>query len=64
MLQDDRHLSAGGTISWRRCWSCYQKGRPELVSKFNEAIKEIRINGKYKEINDKYFDFDAFGYDG
>ncbi len=41
-----------------------KKGRPELVSKFNEAIKEIRINGKYKEINDKYFDFDAFGNDG
>ena len=41
-----------------------KKGRPELVSKFNEAIKAIRSNGKYKEINDKYFDFDAFGDEG
>lgn len=39
----------------------FKKGRPELVEKFNEAIKGIRANGKYKEINDKYFDFDAYG---
>ncbi|CUW44413.1 arginine/ornithine-binding periplasmic protein precursor [Brucella vulpis] len=38
-----------------------KKGRPELVAKFNAAIKAIRANGKYKEINDKYFDFDAYG---
>ena len=38
-----------------------KKGRPELVEKFNAAIKAIRANGKYKEINDKYFDFDAYG---
>lgn len=41
-----------------------KKGRPELLSKFNDAIKAIRLNGKYKEINDKYFDFDAFGDEG
>ncbi|UWF59689.1 ABC transporter substrate-binding protein [Brucella sp. 2716] len=39
----------------------FKKGRPELVEKFNAAIKAIRKNGKYKEINDKYFDFDAYG---
>ncbi|MBB5701926.1 polar amino acid transport system substrate-binding protein [Ochrobactrum daejeonense] len=39
----------------------FKKGRPELIAKFNEAIKAIRANGKYKEINEKYFDFDAYG---
>jgi len=39
----------------------FKKGRPELVEKFNAAIKAIRANGKYKEVNDKYFDFDAYG---
>ncbi len=38
-----------------------RKGRPELVAKFNAAIKAIRANGVYKKINDKYFDFDAYG---
>ncbi len=38
-----------------------KKGRPELVAKFNEAIAAIRANGEYKKINDKYFDFDAYG---
>ena len=38
-----------------------KKGREELVEKFNTAILAIRANGKYKEINDKYFDFDIYG---
>lgn len=38
-----------------------KKGREELVEKFNTAILAIRDNGKYKEINDKYFDFDIYG---
>ncbi len=38
-----------------------RKGETELVEKFNAAIDAIRANGKYKEINDKYFDFDAYG---
>lgn len=33
----------------------------ELREKFNEAIQAIRANGKYQEINDKYFDFDVYG---
>ncbi len=37
-----------------------RKGDP-LADKFTTAIAEIRANGKYKEINDKYFDFDAYG---
>jgi len=38
-----------------------QKGADELTAKFDAAIDAIRANGKYKEINDKYFSFDAFG---
>jgi polar amino acid transport system substrate-binding protein len=38
-----------------------RKGENELREQFNAAIKAIRDNGKYKEINDKYFDFDAYG---
>lgn len=38
-----------------------RKGETELAQKFNAAIDAIRSNGKYKEINDKYFTFDAFG---
>ena len=33
----------------------------ELANRFSEAILAIRENGKYKEINDKYFDFDVYG---
>lgn len=38
-----------------------RKGETELAGKFNEAIKAIRANGKYAEINKKYFPFDIFG---
>lgn len=38
-----------------------KKGRPELVEKFNNAILGIRASGKYKQANDKYFDFDIYG---
>ena len=31
-------------------------GDPDLLT-----IKAIRANGKYKEINDKYFKFDVYG---
>jgi polar amino acid transport system substrate-binding protein len=32
-----------------------------LADKFTAAIAAIRENGKYKEINDKYFEFDVYG---
>lgn len=38
-----------------------RKGDTELRDKFNTAIDAIRANGKYKEIQDKYFTFDVFG---
>lgn len=37
-----------------------RKGDP-LAEKFTAAIAAIRANGEYKKINDKYFDFDAYG---
>jgi len=38
-----------------------RKGDTALADEFSEAIKAIRASGKYKEINDKYFTFDAYG---
>ncbi len=38
-----------------------RKGETDLVNKFNAAIDAIRANGKYKEINDKYFTYDVYG---
>ncbi|MBW3098008.1 ABC transporter substrate-binding protein [Pseudohoeflea coraliihabitans] len=38
-----------------------RKGEDELRESFNAAIAALRQNGKYKEINDKYFDFDVYG---
>jgi lysine-arginine-ornithine-binding protein len=38
-----------------------RKGEQELVDAFNAAIKQIRADGTYKAINDKYFDFDIYG---
>jgi polar amino acid transport system substrate-binding protein len=38
-----------------------RKGDKELVDKLNAAIEAIRANGKYKEINDRYFKFDVYG---
>ncbi|MEP9371503.1 ABC transporter substrate-binding protein [Mesorhizobium sp. KR1-2] len=38
-----------------------RKGEDGLREKLNAAITAIRANGKYKEINDKYFKFDVYG---
>jgi len=38
-----------------------RKGDDALREKFNAAIKAIRDNGVYKEINAKYFNFDVYG---
>jgi polar amino acid transport system substrate-binding protein len=38
-----------------------RKGEDELKAKFNAAIDAIRANGKYDEINKKYFEFDVYG---
>ncbi|CAI2934452.1 ABC transporter substrate-binding protein [Aminobacter sp. P9b] len=38
-----------------------RKGDTALADQFTAAIAAIRANGKYKEINDKYFKFDVYG---
>jgi arginine/ornithine transport system substrate-binding protein len=38
-----------------------RKQDARLRDALNVALKEIRANGTYKKINDKYFDFDAYG---
>ena len=38
-----------------------RKGETELADKFTKAIAAIRENGKYQEINAKYFEFDVYG---
>jgi len=38
-----------------------RKGEDSLREKLNGAIAAIRTNGKYKEINSRYFPFDVYG---
>jgi lysine-arginine-ornithine-binding protein len=38
-----------------------RKGEQDLVDAFNKAIMQIRADGTYKAINEKYFDFDVYG---
>lgn len=38
-----------------------RKEDTELADKVNKALATIRSSGKYKAINDKYFDFDIYG---
>lgn len=38
-----------------------RKGETDLVKAFNTAIAKIREDGTYKQINDKYFEFDVYG---
>ena len=38
-----------------------RKQDTDLVEKFNAAIKQIRADGTYKKIQDKYFDFNVYG---
>jgi ABC-type amino acid transport substrate-binding protein len=33
----------------------------DLREMFNQAIEDMRANGAYKAINDKYFSFDIYG---
>jgi lysine-arginine-ornithine-binding protein len=38
-----------------------RKGEEDLVAGFNAAIAQIRADGTYQAINDKYFDFNVYG---
>jgi arginine/ornithine transport system substrate-binding protein len=53
--KDAKYFGGGAGIAVR-------KGDKELADKFNTAITEIRANGKYKQVQDKYFDFDVYGH--
>lgn len=53
-LTDAKWFGEGAGIAIR-------KGDKDLVELFNKAIKDIRADGTYKKIQDKYFTFDVFG---
>lgn len=53
-LTDPKYFGEGTGIA-------VDKGNDDLAAEFSQAVKVIRENGKYKEINDKYFDFDLYG---
>ncbi|CUA85540.1 MULTISPECIES: ABC transporter substrate-binding protein [Gulbenkiania] len=38
-----------------------KKGNAALVSRLNQAIDQIRKDGTYKKVQDKYFTFDVYG---
>jgi len=53
-LNDPKWFGEGAGIAIR-------KGETELADKFNKAIETIRANGVYKQVQDKYFDFNVYG---
>lgn len=52
-FSDPKYFGEGAGVAIR-------KEDTDLVEKFNAAIAAIRENGKYMEVNDKYFDFDIY----
>ncbi len=53
-LTDKKWFGDGSGIACR-------KKDTDLVEMFNKAIVQIRSDGTYKSIQDKYFDFDVYG---
>ncbi len=53
-LTDKKWFGEGSGIAIR-------KKDTDLVEMFNKAIAQIRSDGTYKAIQDKYFDFDVYG---
>ena len=53
-FSDPKYFGDGAGIAVR-------KGDDDLRQMLNQAIDAIRANGKYKAIQDKYFDFDVYG---
>jgi arginine/ornithine transport system substrate-binding protein len=51
---DPKYFGEGAGIAIR-------KKDKDLVELFNKSIEAILANGKYKAINDKYFEFDVYG---
>ena len=52
-LVDPKYFGAAGIA--------VRKGDQTLKDELNASIKAIRANGTYKVLNDKYFNFDAYG---
>jgi lysine-arginine-ornithine-binding protein len=52
-INDPKWFGLGAGIAIR-------KGEGDLKAAFDKAIKEIRADGTYKKINDKYFPFDVY----
>jgi polar amino acid transport system substrate-binding protein len=52
-IRDVKYFGDGAGIAIR-------KNEPELKAMFDKAIAEIRADGTYKKINDKYFPFDVY----
>jgi ABC-type amino acid transport substrate-binding protein len=38
-----------------------RKGNAELVTRLNQALRQILADGTYAEIRTQYFDFDIYG---
>lgn len=53
-LSDDAIFGPGVGVGTR-------KGDEELLGKLNAAIEQIRSDGTYDEISNRYFDFDIYG---
>ena len=53
-LNEKKYFGEGAGIAVR-------KQDKDLVEKFNKAIAQIRADGTYKKIQDKYFDFNVYG---
>jgi arginine/ornithine transport system substrate-binding protein len=53
-FSDPKYFGEGAGIALR-------KDDDDLREMLNQAIEAIRANGKYKAIQDKYFDFDVYG---
>ena len=51
---DPKYFGDGAAVALR-------KDDADLAEMFNKAIDDIRANGTYKSINDKYFEFDVYG---
>ena len=53
-LTEKKYFGEGAGIALR-------KKDTDLLEKFNKAIEQIRSDGTYKAIQDKYFDFNVYG---
>jgi arginine/ornithine transport system substrate-binding protein len=51
---DPKYFGGGAGIAVR-------KGDTALAQQFNDAIVAVRANGKYQQVQDKYFKFNIYG---